>query len=530
MMIRFAGCRSVAAALMIGFLSAATLRAEDAPAAIAAPPAEYAAVAEKILAAAKDGTEASRKLEYLCDRIGPRLSGSPELEKAIAWAVEEMQKDGLVNVKAEPVMVPKWVRGKEWARMVAPREAELRMLGLGGSIATPAEGITADVLVVPSVEELRAMGPGAAKGKIVVFNYAMPKYDEKTGSGYGRTVRYRSNGATWAAEAGAVACLVRSVTAAAIASPHTGAMRYGDDPKIPRIPAAAITIEDAEMMARLQSRGVPVRVTLYMEAKDMGMAPSANVVAELRGREKPDEIVILSGHYDSWDVGHGAHDDGGPSIAAWEAVALLKRLGLQPRRTIRVVLWTNEENGLKGALTYEKDHEAELSKTVAAIEGDSGVFAPQGFSLQMPAPANEDEPGIAVIAGSTSAPVAKPAEGTPHPAGTGHTHDEPPRRPETMKNPKTDAAKAQLTSLLSAIKPIGATAVSVGYSGADIGGLAKHGVVCFGLDVEGSRYFDFHHCANDTFDKVDTKDLNDCVAALAYLSYVLADLETPLGR
>jgi carboxypeptidase Q len=438
----------------------------------------FSDVAARILRAAEAGTNAWSRLEVLCDEIGPRLSGSAALEKAIAWAQEEMKRDGLENVRAEPVMVRRWVRGNESLTLLAPREAKLAMLGLGGSIGTPPEGIEGEVLVVDSFEALEQLGENAAAGKIVLFNVPMPQYSEQTGSGYGRTVRYRTNGPDAAAKAGAVACLVRSVTATAMYSPHTGATGRGQPSKIP---AAAITVEDAEMMARLSRRNVPIRVRLFMEARDEGQAPSANVVAELVGREKPDEIVIVSGHYDSWDVGCGAHDDGGPCMAAWEAVSLLKRLDLRPRRTIRVVLWTNEENGLAGGTEYRKTHAADLAKHVAAIETDSGVFAPQGFSIQM------------------------------------------------SDREKQDRAAAQLADIVGLLRPIGATRVTPGYSGADIGDLSKSGVACLGLDVDASRYFDYHHAPVDTLDKIDRQTLDRNVAALAVMAYALAEMPGRLG-
>ena len=305
----------------------------------------YRVAVDKIVAGALAENDSYQKLEYLCLFVGHRLSGSPQLVKAIDWAVESLKKDGQENVRREKVMVPHWVRGVESARIVEPRDVPLCMLGLGGSIATPPEGITAQVLVVKDKDELDQRGE-EAKGKIVLFNNVMPPYDPEQGSGYGKAVHFRGKGAIYAAEKGAVACLVRSVTAKSLCTPHTGAMRYQDD--VPRIPAAAITVEDADLIARLNARGVPVVVNLKMEARTLDDAVSANVVAELRGREKPEEIVVIGGHIDSWDVGQGAHDDGAGSVMCMEAINVLRKLNMVPRRTIRVVLWTNEENGLAG--------------------------------------------------------------------------------------------------------------------------------------------------------------------------------------
>jgi carboxypeptidase Q len=282
----------------------------------------------------------------------------------------EMKGDGLDGVRAEPVMVPHWVRGSESAELVLPYVRRLPMLGLGGSIATPPGGITADVLVVSSFDELKARA-AEAKGKIVLFDVAFETY--------GQTVAYRTNGAVEAARAGAVASLIRSVTPYSLQTPHTGAMQY--DSAVARIPHAAITVEDATLLHRLQLRGERVRVKLQMQASTQPDAPSRNVMAELRGRERPDEVVVLGGHSDSWDVGQGAMDDGGGVVAAWEAVRLLKVLGLQPRRTIRVVAWVNEENGLRGGRAYLEAHRSELARHVAAIETDAGVFKPTGFGF-----------------------------------------------------------------------------------------------------------------------------------------------------
>lgn len=421
-------------------------------------------------AVGKDG--AWRKLVELCDDVGHRLSGSKGLERAVEWAVAAMKADGHEKVRAEPAKVPKWVRGKESLTLVEPRDYPMVMLGLGGSVGTPPEGITAEVVVVKDRKELDAIGDGA-RGKIVLFNYPMPPYDPVKGSRYGETVTYRANGAAWASEKGAVAALVRSVTAKSLRTPHTGAMRYGDA-KV-KIPTAAVTIEDAEMLARFAARGKKPVVRLMMEAKTEGEADSHNVVGELVGREKPDEIVIISGHLDSWDVGQGAHDDGAGCVIAMEALTVLRRLKLRPRRTIRVVLWTNEENGLGGARTYVKDHADELKKTVAAIESDSGGFHPVGFSVE---------------------------------------HVDLARLPNIID---------QLRRRLGALEGMNAARVQAGGSGADVGLFKEHGVACLGLEVEGSIYFDTHHTPADTPDKVNPRELARCVAAMAVAAYQIAE-------
>lgn len=293
----------------------------------------YRDTAKKITDAALQSHGAYDKLVELCDDIGHRLSGSPELEKAVDWAQKKMSDDGQENVRAEPVMVPKWVRGRESLEMIAPRKHALSMLGLGMSIGTSTEGISASVLVVADEAALEAAGEKAA-GKIILFNNPMPTYDPEAGSGYGTAVRFRHKGAQLAAQHGAVACLVRSVTARSLHSSHTGAMSYGD--AVQKVPAAAISIEDAELISRLTARGIDVRVNLKMDARNDGQAKSANVVGELRGSEKPEEVVVIGGHLDAWDVGQGAHDDGTGCVMAMEAINLLRKLKLTPRRTIRV--------------------------------------------------------------------------------------------------------------------------------------------------------------------------------------------------
>jgi carboxypeptidase Q len=430
--------------------------------------ARYGAVAESLITAATRDSAAYIRLGRLVDTFGPRLSGSAALESAIDWILKQMKADGLQNVRGERVMVPHWERGLESAEMVSPRRSRLAMLGLGGSIATPPSGITAPVLVVDSFEELRARA-AEARGKIVLFDVPFTTYRE--------TVRYRVEGASQAARVGAVASLIRSIAPFSIRSPHTGVMRY--DSTAPRIPAAALSLEDAQMLHRLQDRGEKVVLTLRMAARTLPDAPSRNVLAEVVGSQRPDEVVVLGGHIDSWDVGQGAMDDGGGSVAAWEAVRLIRRLGLRPRRTVRVVLWTNEENGGRGATAYRDTHAAELSKHVLAIESDNGTFNPHGFRF------SGSDAGLAVV--------------------------------------------ERVGSLLGSIE---ATQVARETESpeADIGPLVERGVPGLGLDVDRSRYFWYHHSEGDTLDKVDALELARCVAALAVMAYVVADLPQRLDQ
>lgn len=435
----------------------------------------YRAAAASIIAAARADRGAYDKLAVLTDQIGHRLSGTKSLERAIEWAAQQMRSDGH-TVRLEPVTVPVWVRGQESVTISATTpipviDRPLHVLGLGGTVATPKGGVTAPVIVVHSFDELDARAP-EVKGKIVVFDVAMPPYSQKTGSGYGDVVKYRGNGASRAAKHGAVAVLVRSVTAHSLRSPHTGAMRY--DPALPKIPAAAISIEDAMWLARLSERAA-VTATIKLDAKQLADAQSHNVIGELVGSERPREVVVLGAHIDSWDVGQGAHDDGAGCVTMMQALTVLRRLHLQPRRTIRVVLYTNEENGLAGARQYAKAHADEIPATVLAIEADSGGFAPRGFTVE-----------------------AKPAV-----AG------------------RALGVLGQIGSLLA---PLEATRVRAGHSGADIGELADRGVPSLGLETDGRTYFDIHHTEADTLDKVDPAALADDVAAVAVMAYVVADL------
>jgi carboxypeptidase Q len=428
----------------------------------------YRERAARIIGAALTSDRAYRRLAHLTDRIGHRLSGSTNLERAIEWALAEMRADGLDNVRAERVLVPHWVRGAESLELMSPTPARgLSMLGLGNSVGTPAEGITAEAVVVRSFDELDALGE-RVRGKIVVYNVPFTTY--------GATVQYRGAGASRAARHGAVAALVRSVTPTSLQTPHTGAMNYAADQ--PKIPAAALTIEGAELLQRMYDRGERPTLRLKMEAKFLPDAESANVVAEIKGSERPEEIVVVSGHFDSWDVGQGAHDDGGGCIVAWEAVRLLKELGLRPRRTVRAVLYTNEENGLRGGNAYRDAHRAELSKHVLAIESDSGIYRPQGFGLAATAP------------------------------------------------PQVRADLEEIGKLLGGIR---AGRIAPNGGGADIGPIMREGVPGASLDVDGTHYFDIHHTEADTLDKIDPQNLALCVAAMAVMAYTVADMPHALN-
>jgi carboxypeptidase Q len=298
---------------------------------------DYSATTNAIIKASLKDSATYDRLSELCDTFGPRFSGSKNLEDAIDWILNEMKNDNLDNVHAEGVLVPHWVRGEESAELMVPHRKNLNMLGLGGSISTPRTGICAEVLVVKDFNELEER-KAEAKGKIVLFNAEF--------TSYGKTVQYRYSGASEAAKVGAVASLIRSVGPYSMDTPHTGVMKYEDG--VRKIPHAAITVEDAMMLQRMQDRGQKIVVKLKMSAKMFPDAKSRNVIAEIRGSEKPEEIVVIGGHIDSWDVGQGAMDDAGGCMVAWDALNVIQSLGLKPKRTIRCVLWTNEENGLGG--------------------------------------------------------------------------------------------------------------------------------------------------------------------------------------
>ena len=437
-------------------------RAQEPPAWLAA----YQEPAARLVGEALSSHFAWERLAELGDTYGPRLSGSTNLDAAIRWAVAEMKKDGLENVRTEPVMVPVWVRGNESVAITAPSEQPLVMLGLGMSVGTPPEGIEAETWVVGSFEELDAT-PERAKGKIVVYNVPFVNY--------GQTVQYRGSGASRAARHGALAVLVRSVGPPGLRTPHTGALRYDDG--VPRIPAAAITVEDAERLQRMQNRGTRVVVRLKMEAHVLPDVQSANVIGEIRGRERPDEVVVLGGHFDSWDVGTGSTDDGGGCVVTWEALRLMKKLGLKPRRTVRVVLFTNEENGLRGGQAYLDAYREQLANHVMMLESDGGVFRPTGFGF------------------------------------TG-----------------SDAARATIEQIGTLLAGIDAHRIGPGGGGADIGPSVREGQIPAMSPMVEGNYFLIPHTPADTVDKIDPMDMARNAAAIAVMAYVVADMPERLAR
>lgn len=422
----------------------------------------YRADVDRLITAATADRFAWNRLAELTDTFGPRLSGTKNLQMAIDWAVAEMKKDGLDLPRTEPVMVPAWVRGKESLEMIEPGPRPLPMLGLGDSVGTPPDGVEGETLVVDSFDALDREA-AHARGRIVVFNVPYTTY--------GETVRYRTQGPGRAAQHGAIAMLIRAVGPIGLRTPHTGSMSGGDNTRR-KLPSAAISAEDASMLQRLQERGVHARLRLKMEAHMEADAPSANVIAEIRGRERPEEVVVLGGHIDSWDVGTGASDDGAGCIVTWEALRLMKTLGLRPRRTVRLVLWTNEENGLRGGMAYLAQHRSELMHHVMMLEADMGVFAPITFGF------------------------------------TG-----------------SERARMKVQAIAALLAKVGADRVGPSGGGADIGPSVQAGnIPSMALSGDPGRYFQIHHTAADTIDRIDPMELSRASAAIAAMTYIVADL------
>jgi carboxypeptidase Q len=428
----------------------------------------YRANAEKLIAAAQADQFAWDRLAELTDTFGQRLSGSDNLNRAIAWAVETMKKDGLENVHTERVMIPRWVRGSESLVITNPPQHVVPMLGLGGSVATPPAGVEAEVMVVANGDDLNKRGAAEAKGKIVLFNVPY--------TNYGETVQYRSGGASLAARYGAVASLVRAVGPMGLRTPHTGGMNYAADAA--KIPTAAIPAEDANRIQRLVNRGVRVRLRLRMEAKFEADVESFNVVGEIKGSEKPEEIVLVGGHFDSWDPGTGASDDGVGCVVTWEAARLMKKLNIRPKRTVRVVLFTNEENGMRGGNGYRDQHAKEASNHIFAVESDSGVFAPArlGFS-------------------------------------------------------GSEAARKIIGEIATLLAPLGMQEVASGGGGADIGPISALGKVpMMAYSGDSNKYFTIHHTPADTVDRIDPSEVSKAAAALSAMIYVVADMPQSLPK
>lgn len=434
-------------------------------------PAPLRSNAERIRDAAVSGSGAAGIVQSLSDRVGPRLAGSEGSRRAVAWALEEMRGLGLENVRAEKLQEPRWERGVETAEVVAPVSQRLAVTALGGSPATSPEGLEAEVVATENVESLHALlarDPGAVRGRIVFYFERMVQRTD--GSGYGKTVTIRWMGPTEAAGAGAAAVLIRSVGTSQNRLPHTGVMRTG--PEIPVVPSAALSAPDADLLERLVQQGEPVRLRLRLSCRTLPDVEGSNVIGEWRGSERPREIVLLGAHLDSWDLGTGSLDDAAGVGIVLETARILSRLPKRPKRTLRVVLFANEENGGRGAAAYREAHRAEMADHVAALEMDLGSDRVTAFSW---------------LAGRES-----------------------------------DGAISEVASLLS---PLGITERHPEASGgSDTDGLREFGVPLLDLSQDASRYFLFHHSADDTFDKIERSALDQAVAAAATVTYCIADM------
>ena len=409
-------------------------------------------------------------LDYLTNQIGGRLSGSLNAERAVEWSKEELEKLNLDKVWLQPVLVPKWVRGpKEFALIETEPGVTFNVpiTALGGSVATPSVGLKAEVVEVQNFEELAALGREKIDGKIVFFNRPMQADLISTFSAYGGCVNQRYDGAREASQYGAIGVIVRSMSLRMDDYPHTGAMSYGDQPISKRIPAAAISTNAAEKLSNLLKIAPKLKFLFRQQCKQYDDVLSYNVIGEITGSEYPDEIILVGGHLDSWDVGDGAHDDGAGCVQSMEVLRLFQQLDYKPKRTLRVVLFMNEENGLRGGRKYAEMAALKGETHIFALESDAGGFTPRGFNFDLP-----------------------------------------------------DHEFAQIRSWEPLFKPYLIHYFEKGGSGADIGPLKTKTNVLAGLRPDSQRYFDHHHAATDTFDAVNKRELELGAATLTSLIYL----------
>ena len=438
---------------------------------------------KRLQQAALNSDYAYRQVAHLANNIGPRLSGSAQAAKAVEYVASEL-KALVCQVQLEKVVVPHWVRGEETAALVQfPGQAQnttqkIVLCALGASVATPANGITAEIIAVRNFDELKSMPREKVAGKIVLFNYPFDKQmaaEGRGGEAYGEAVVYRSDGPSAAARQGAVACLIRSVGGADYRLPHTGETNYAND--APKIPAGAVTAADADLISDLARQG-PVKMKLVLTPQQLTEVESYNVIGDIKGSEHPEQIIIVSGHLDSWDLGTGAIDDGAGVAVSMEAANLIQKLRLKPKRTIRVIAWMNEENGSRGSKQYAKDHEKEWPNHFAAMETDLGAGHPLGISIK-------GKPDVKKILSPVAAILQDSGAG-----------------------------------LLNLVE----------HSGSDVEPLEKAGVPCFSPIQDSRFYFNYHHTAADTLDKIVPKELAENSAVVAVAAYALANMEQPLPR
>jgi carboxypeptidase Q len=476
------------------FLCALGVDAQQTPAVASSPTASPSATPavfssqtladlKRLQRAALNSDYAYRQVAHLADNIGPRLSGSAQAAKAVEYVASELKAIGC-EVQLEKALVPHWVRGEETAALIQfPGQAQsttqkIVLCALGASVATPPEGIEAELIAVRNFDELESMPRDKVAGKIVLFNYPFDKQMAAEGRGneaYGEAVVYRSDGPSAAARQGAVACLIRSVGGADYRLPHTGQTDYAND--APKIPAAAVTAEDADLIDDLVRQG-SVKMKLVLTPQTLPDVESYNVIGDIKGSEHPEQIIIVSGHLDSWDLGTGAIDDGAGVAVSMEAANLIQKLHLKPKRTIRVIAWMNEENGSAGSKQYAKDHEKEWANHFASMETDLGAGHPIGINIK----------------------------GTPE-------------------------VKKMLAPVAAILQESGAGILNlVEHCGADIAPLEKAGVPSFSPIQDSRFYFNYHHTAADTLDKIVPKELAENSAVVAVAAYALANMEQPLPR
>src|SRR5437879_2973643 len=438
---------------------------------------------KRLQQAALQSDYAYKQVAHLANNIGPRLSGSAQAAKAVEYVANELKAIGC-EVQLEKVMVPHWVRGEETAALVQfPGQAEnttqkIVLTALGASVATPPEGLTTEVIAVKNFEELKSLGREKVGGKIVLFNYSFDKQmaaEGRAGEAYGEAVVYRSDGPSAAARQGAAACLIQSVGGADYRLPHTGMTKYAND--APKIPAGAVTAEDADLIADLARQG-PVKMKLVLTPQQLPDVESYNVIADIKGSAHPEQVIIVSGHLDSWDLGTGAIDDGAGVAVSMEVANLIQKLRLKPKRTIRVIAWMNEENGEAGSKQYAKDHEKEFSNHFAAMETDAGAGHPIGVNVKANAEVKKMFAPVAAILQESGAGILNLVE----------------------------------------------------HCGADIEPLEKAGVPAFSPIQDSRFYFDYHHTDANTLDKIVPKELAENSAVVAVAAYALANMEQPLPR